>query len=230
MWCRASPLLVLLLLAACGSPPSRPIRETSPALAWPDLGARGGPAIWAQLRQYESRPDLCRRALAAQPGWTIEPVADTSPSPGCGLRKAIRIIEAPIGFNRPQDMSCPLAAGLHLWMRDSITPAARLYLDSTVVRIESFGTYACRTRNNRPGARLSEHATANAIDISAFVLADGRRLRILDLPKLKEDERDFIQSVRKSACRTTSVVLGPGSDGYHEDHLHLDLGPWRACR
>ena len=236
LWRRLVPLprwgrilCLCLVMTSCGAPPA-PVRQTTPAVPWPDLAERGDERIWAQLRQYATRPEVCAAALSRQRGWKITRLADTAPSPGCGLRGAVRIEAAPVSINRSLDISCPMAASLHLWLRDAVQPAARLYLNQQVSGIESFGTYACRTRNNVKGAPLSEHATANAIDISALVLSDGRRLRIADLGKMKEEERDFIQSVRKSACRTASVVLGPGSDGYHEDHIHIDMGRWRACR
>jgi hypothetical protein len=31
-------------------------------------------------------------------------------------------------------------------------------------------------------------------------------------------------------CDIFQVVLGPGSDGYHEDHFHMDMGHWKICR
>jgi len=40
--------------------------------------------------------------------------------------------------------------------------------------------------------------------------------------------------VLHSACTRFSTVLGPGSDWYHEDHIHLDLterrGNYRICQ
>jgi hypothetical protein len=221
---------LLAALAACGGPPAKPARKAAPPLPTPDLNDRSGARIWEQLRQFHSRRDACAQALDDAKGWKISRMADTAPSPGCGLRGAVKVQASFIPISREVDVGCPMAAGLHLWMREHVQTAARLYLNAEVKSIETYGTYACRTRNNRDGARLSEHATANAIDISAFVLSNGKRLRVADMGKMSEDERDFMQSVRKGGCRLFSVVLGPGSDGAHEDHFHFDLGPWRLCK
>jgi hypothetical protein len=220
----------LMLIAACGGPPSRPSRKPPPQFATPDLNARSSARIWDQLRAFHTSPGACYRAIDDAAGWSVVRVPDTSPSPGCGLRNAVKVKASFIAISREVDVGCPMAAALHMWMREHVQSAARLYLNHDVKSIETYGTYACRTRNNKEGARLSEHATANAIDISAFVLGNGKRLRVADLAKMDEAERDFMQSVRKGGCRIFSVVLGPGSDGAHEDHFHFDLGQWRLCK
>jgi hypothetical protein len=218
------------IVASCGGPPAKPVRKPPPLLPTPDLNDRSGKLIWEQLRQFHRTREACTRAVKNASGWKITPVADTSPSPGCGLRNAVKVQTSYVPINREVDVGCPMAAGLHLWMREHVMPAAKLYLNSDIKSIETYGTYACRPRNNRDGARLSEHATANAIDISAFVLVSGKRLRVADMGRMSEEERDFMQSVRKGGCRLFSVVLGPGSDGAHEDHFHFDLGQWRLCK
>jgi hypothetical protein len=221
---------MIAILSACGGPPAKPVRKPPPLLPAPDLNDRSGARIWEQLRQFHRTRAACTKAVDAAKGWTALPLADTFPSAGCGLRGAVKVQASYIAISREVDLACPMAAGLHLWMREHVQTAARLYLNADVKTIETYGTYACRTRNNRDGARLSEHATANAIDISAFVLSNGKRLRVADMAKMSEEERDFMQSIRKGGCRLFSVVLGPGSDGAHEDHFHFDLGPWRLCR
>jgi hypothetical protein len=222
--------ILLVLLAGCGGPPARPTRKPPPNIATADLNARSSARIWDQLRAFHSNPGACYRALDDAHGWSVTRLADTSPSPGCGLRSAVKVKASFITLSREIDLGCPMAAALHMWMREHVQSAARLYLNSDVKSIETYGTYACRTRNNQAGARLSEHATANAIDISAFVLNNGKRLRVADMATMDEDERDFMQSVRKGGCRMFSVVLGPSSDGAHEDHFHFDLGQWRLCK
>jgi hypothetical protein len=222
--------MLILLVAACGGSPRKPVRSPMPDLPTPDLNERSGAYIWNQLRQFHRSPDACYAAIGKAKGWTTAPMADTFPSAGCGLRSAIKVKASFIPIAREIDIGCPMAAALHLWMREHVQPAARLHLKMQVTSIETYGTYACRTRNNRPGARLSEHATANAIDISAFVLSDGHRLRVADFGRMTENERNFMQNSRKGGCRLFSVVLGPGSDGAHEDHFHFDLGQWRVCK
>lgn len=221
---------MLLLVVACGGPPARPSRKPPPELATPDLNMRSGSRIWEQLRTFHNSPAACYRAIDRASGWSVVRLNDTSPTPGCGLRSAVKVKASFIAISREIDVGCPMAAALHIWMREHVQSAARLYLNSDVKSIETYGTYACRTRNSKAGARLSEHATANAIDIAAFVLSNGKRLRVADMAKMEQNEQDFMQSVRQGGCRIFSVVLGPGADGAHEDHFHFDLGQWRLCK
>ena len=69
------------------------------------------------------------------------------------------------------------------------------------------------------GARLSEHGRANALDIRAIKLANGRSISLTD----RTVPRETRESVLHSMCARFPTVLGPGSDWYHEDHIHLDL-------
>jgi hypothetical protein len=92
-----------------------------------------------------------------------------------------------------------------------------------VVAVDVAASYSCRPRNNRGGARMSEHGYGNAIDIAAFTLEDGRKVTVEQ--GFWESRRDarFLQKVRDDACRDFNTVLGPGSDRHHDDHIHLDL-------
>ena len=94
-----------------------------------------------------------------------------------------------------------------------------------MVRIETFGTYACRTRNGQPGERLSQHAFANAVDVSAFVLADGRRITVEHGWRGDDDRvRRFLRQVHQGGCRRFNIGLSPESDRFHYNHLHFDMG------
>ncbi len=93
------------------------------------------------------------------------------------------------------------------------------------------GTYACRNINHRETGRRSEHATANAIDLSGFVLADGQQISLQDDWTGKDPRRAaFLRAVRDGACGFFDVVLSPDYNEAHRDHLHLDMGRYRACR
>jgi hypothetical protein len=92
-------------------------------------------------------------------------------------------------------------------------------LGASLRSIDNYASYHCRGRNNIVGAQLSEHGRANALDIRSVRLGDGRHIGLTD-PLVA---RDFRERMRKDACRRFSTVLGPGSDGYHEDHVHVDL-------
>ena len=110
-------------------------------------------------------------------------------------------------------------------------PAAKAWLGSRVVKVESFGTYSCRPVDNRAGARLSEHGRANAVDIGAFVLADGRRITVKEgWNGSDEDVRRFLRAAHDAGCRRFGIVLGPDADAFHRDHLHFDMGQGPYCR
>jgi hypothetical protein len=158
----------------------------------------------------------------------------------CGLDRPLRVSALADGSvqigGRPLTMSCPVTAALERWVRESVQPAALQMYGVPVVEIRSMGTYNCRTRNNRAGARLSEHAFANAIDVSGFLLADGTTVSVLKDWRGSPAARAFLRTVHGGACGPFTTVLGPGSDGLHENHLHLDLarhnvqGTMRYCR
>lgn len=150
---------------------------------------------------------------------------------GCSAVGAVQLLDIGTPVANLGAMTCPLALRFARWTREAMQPAARAWLGSRVVRVESFGTYSCRPVNSRPGARLSEHGRSNAVDIGAFVLADGRRITVLDGWRgSDEDVRRFLRAVHAAGCRRFGIVLGPDSDAFHRDHLHFDMGQGPYCR
>lgn len=125
---------------------------------------------------------------------------------------------------RPGDaaLSCPVAAALALWERDAIQPAALRHFGEPVVAIEHFGTFACRRVNGAATGRWSEHATADAIDIAAFIFADGSRISVVEDWEGSEPETAFLKEVRDGACDVFATVLSPDYNSAHADHLHFD--------
>jgi hypothetical protein len=89
-------------------------------------------------------------------------------------------------------------------------------------------SYGCRSRDNIPGAQLSEHAFGNAVDIGAFVLADGRTVSVRDDWGGAPDAAAFLRTAHDGACPIFNTVLGPGADRYHTNHFHLDLARHRG--
>jgi hypothetical protein len=125
-------------------------------------------------------------------------------------------------------LTCPMAESLAGWLRDDAAPSVAK-LGSALRVIENYDSYECRSRNRVPGARISEHAHGEAIDVRAFHLADGRRLELTD-PTVDLPLR---LALRDSACHRFTTVLGPGADPYHGGHIHLDIeqrhGGYRIC-
>jgi hypothetical protein len=173
---------------------------------------------------------VCYADLRAQ-DVRFRPLPDRLFDGGCSALGAVQLLDIGTPVANLGAMTCPLAAAFARWVRDAVQPAARASLGSPVVRIESFGTYACRPVNGQAGARLSEHGRANAVDIGAFVLADGRRITVLEgWNGEDEDARRFLRAVHDAGCRRFRVVLGPDANAFHRDHLHFDLGPEPYCR
>jgi len=150
---------------------------------------------------------------------------------GCSALGAVQLLDVGLPVTNLRAMTCPLARQFARWTRESVQPAAEIWLGTRVARIETFGTYSCRGVNGQPGARLSEHAFANAVDVSAFVLGDGRRITV-QAGWNGDDERieRFLRAVHQGGCRRFNIGLSPDSDAYHYNHIHFDMGRGPYCR
>ncbi|GLS19509.1 hypothetical protein GCM10007874_25260 [Labrys miyagiensis] len=122
-----------------------------------------------------------------------------------------------------------MVGGLVRW-EAGMQAAARKELGESVVAIRVAASYDCRGMNNIKGAKLSEHAHGNAIDISGYITASGKEITVKKDFYGKGADAAFLKDVHGVTCDVFQVVLGPGSDGYHEDHFHMDMGHWKACR
>lgn len=161
---------------------------------------------------------------------SIGAVAVTAPriSQGaCGIQQPIKVSGLGDGVTLTQTatLNCETAEALADFTREVIDPAARQYLNGRLTGLRIAASYSCRSRNSVKGARLSEHASGNAVDISAFRI-DGVGWVVVGQAK-NLGARRFMAAVRKAACGPFKTVLGPGSDGYHKDHLHFDLAKRR---
>lgn len=130
---------------------------------------------------------------------------------------------ANIAFSEPAQITCSEANSLNAWVASSVQPAAREIYGQQVVAFKVAASYACRPRNNLRGAKLSEHGHGNAIDIAAFTLADGREIVVLTGYYGNRQDQRFLRTVRAQACGIFHTVLGPGSDAFHANHIHLDM-------
>lgn len=142
---------------------------------------------------------------------------------GCHTIDTIKLLDFGTDATNLGAMTCPLAASFSAWARYAARPAAKLYLGSDLVRIETMGTYSCRNIGGGRSGRLSEHAHANAVDVSAFVLRDGRRVSVLDGWSGPQAERNFLRRLHASACKRFGTVLGPNYNAAHANHLHFDM-------
>lgn len=221
---------VLLALAAAGFGPvladalSVPLPRPRPAVPAAPPEPLDFAAIAAQLgldpAEITSTPTDCDRRLETMAKFELMPRLI---GPGaCGGRDLVRIEAVVLPDNtrvaiRPKaQLTCPMAESLAAWVRDEVAP--RFAKQGASLRgLENYDAYSCRTRNRVPGGKLSEHAHGDAMDVRAFILADGRRLEPVD-PAVDKPLR---VAFRDSACQRFTTVLGPG-DRYHSGHIHLD--------
>lgn len=198
-----------------------------------DLTAPPGRFTAAKIAGLGDDPPRCRALLAAA-GNDSRPAPSRRPSENCGYEDgtllSLTIAPSPGGLVT----SCPVAAALILWERQVEADARRL-LGSSVRRFVHAGSYSCRRLYNRADGPFSEHATADAVDILGFELANGRRISVLRDWNGRPEDAAFLRAARDAACQAFSTVLSPDYNEAHRDHLHLDTadrgpGGWRACR
>ena len=156
------------------------------------------------------------------------PLPDRYFGTGCSTIGTVRLAwlrsdDAHLQLANLGPVTCSLATALEGWARYGVDHAARLTLGSPLARIDTFGSYNCR--NIAGSDHRSAHATANAVDIAAFVLADGRRISVKgDWSSSNAATRLFLRQIRTSACRRFGVVLSPDYNTAHHDHFHLEVG------
>lgn len=198
---------------------------------WAPLDVRASPNLLTRFKLMRLRDDpvLCDQALASS-GLRVTRQRDSDPQATCPLRNALRVEGGNVALNSSFLASCPLAVAFALFERHALQPAAQAAYGQAVTRVEHLGSFACRNMYNREDGARSQHATANALDIAGFRLADGRTISVLkDWPKENADAR-FLRQVREGACDSFNVVLSPDYNAAHHNHFHLDVGPWWICR
>lgn len=167
----------------------------------------------------------------ARAGYERRPVVGTGP-----CRASQRVVLTGNGLvptMRPANAApgCAVTAAMALWTRDIVQPAAQKYFGQKVASLENLGSYNCRKIAGRQAQ--SEHSTANAIDISAFVLADGTRISLINDWKPGDKRSEFLHTIRDGSCDLFSTVLSPDHNAAHANHFHLDMavrtGGWSTC-
>ncbi len=217
----ATPLIASLMLSACVGAPERRA-EAPPASSRPTAGHAVLAAPSADTRS-------CFADLNAA-GVRYTPLPDQDFGGGCHTIGSIRLNDVGIATTNIGAITCPLARNFAAWVRYAVKPAGRQVFGQDVVRVETFGTYSCRNIYGGRSGRLSQHAFANAIDISGFVLADGRRVTLLDGWKGDANSQRFLHLIHDSACRRFGTVLSPDYNAAHANHFHLDMSGQNFCR
>jgi hypothetical protein len=209
----------LLTLSGCG------VLQREERAAW------RGQAEKVCLAEGRVKPSAYIRELSPIDGPSI-----------CGMEHPLRVAalkDGAIPLDKAVVMDCPMVAALDDWLDSVVQPAAASRFGAAVTELDVFGAYSCRPVDNLAGHRLSEHAFGNAVDVSGFVLADGRKISVVrDWRRTDSQESAFLHDAQAGACGVFTTVLAPGSDPFHYNHFHLDLamhgrtntGLRRICR
>jgi hypothetical protein len=179
-------------------------------------------------------PSACRIALTDT--IAIAPSVPDISGPGeCGGADLVRLDAvvlpdgARVAMKPAATLRCEMAAAVAAWVRDDLSAVAASQ-GATPASLENANSFECRGRNRVNGARMSEHGRANALDVRGLSLSNGTIIDFTD----RTVGKDIREKVLSSVCARFSTVLGPGSDGYHEDHIHLDLiarrSGYRICQ
>jgi len=198
------------------------------------LGAMAAPPAEAAAATTPNAPSACQLGLTTEIA-LIHPLASIKGPGSCGAEDIVRLDAVVLKDGRrialtpAATLRCPMAEAVARWIREEVAPAAATF-GSPVRTIVAGALYECRGRDRDPSAKVSEHGHANALDLRGLRLANGMAIDFTD----KSAPREFRERMRHSACTAFSTVLGPGSDGYHENHIHLDLieraGGYRLCQ
>jgi len=143
---------------------------------------------------------------------------------GCGIEAAVKVRSIDgVALSQHALMDCRTAKTIKSWIARGMKPAVGGYAGG-VSQLRVAAHYACRTRNNQSGAKISEHGQGRAIDIMGFQMRDGRTITVLT-DWGKGQRGHILSQMRRSACGPFGTVLGPGSDRFHRDHFHFDTAP-----
>lgn len=209
--------LVSLLLSACGAIPS---------------GNGSGsqrPQASAGLGSFDPSPSArqCFSELG-KANVRFSPLPNRQFSGGCSQIDSIKLLDVGADVTNLGPVKCELASKFAAWTEYAVKRAARQYLGSDLQRIETMGSYSCR--NIAGSGKLSQHAHANAIDVSAFVLTDGRRITVENNWQSGRREMQFLAAIHDSACKRFGTVLSPDYNAAHRNHFHLDMSGNGYCR
>ena len=224
--------LCALALADVVAAQAVPLPRSRPAQA---PGAQPPAAQPAEASEPEEPPpSACRLRLTAELA-VVQSAPAVVARGECGIEDGVRLEavflrdKTRVALTPPAIVRCTFAEALVQWVREDLAPAVRT-LGAPLRSLDNYAAYDCRGRNRIVGAKLSEHGKANAIDVRSVKLANGTVVGLTD-PQVGKDLR---LGLRKSTCARFTTVLGPGSDGYHEDHVHVDLaersGGHRMCQ
>ena len=181
------------------------------------------------LQLLKRWPERCRAALD-RTKIEYRPAPAEERENGCGYDDAVRLQSSGVDYGGGVLLRCPAMLGLLLWERHVLAPQAEEHFGRKVTSVGQLGTYVCRNIGGQKGRRLSEHAYANAIDISGFTLEGGEQISIARDWNGGGAKGRFLHEARDGACRIFGVTLSPDYNEAHANHFHLDMGLKSICR
>jgi hypothetical protein len=195
-------------------------------LPWKPLSLADPVGLATHAKVEASGGGMACRALLTSNGVSFQDVPDQTSGDFCAIRDALLISGGaaalhPIGAV----MTCKEALAYAVWERQVVQPAAAQLLGGPVTVIDHFGSYQCRRMYGQAVGDVSQHATANAIDIAGFELANGAKVSVEGDWADPGPKGVFLHRVRQGACGVFSVVLSPDYNAAHHNHLHLDMTP-----
>jgi len=179
-------------------------------------------------------PSACLLRLTEEIA-VVKAVPPIEGADGCGVTDPVTLSavftkdKARLAISPPVTFGCAMAEAIVKWLREDVAAIANDF-ELPITGLASGQGYHCRGRNGVLGAPISQHGRGNALDIRALLLANGKRLDPTDVSVAKEVR----ERIKLGTCQHFTTVLGPASDGHHEDHIHLDVaerrGGHRLCQ
>jgi hypothetical protein len=220
------------------APPAAPQPETTAAIPVPpprpsEPIAPAAPASVVETPQVDLEFQGCLDRLAIL-GVQVEPMPPIRDG-ACGAQKPVRLTRLPDGvaISTPAVVTCPVAEALARWTKEVLAVESDRAFQTAPLSLQIGTSYQCRGQNRQALAKLSEHAFANAVDVMGFTFPKRAPIPVTFHPEGSPEDA-FFKAVRAGACTHFTTVLGPGSDAYHANHLHLDLrgrrGTARLCQ
>lgn len=209
------PAALLARIAALGAAASAPVPVIAAPQAEPETDlAEVKPLSRTERRKKRREAATMEGAVCGIPAIKGAPIAPiTSETTGCGVAEPVRVTSiAGVRLSQAATVDCSIAQALNGWVEEVAQPA----FDGKLMELQVAAHYICRGRNNKKGGVISEHGKGRAIDISAFILSDGKVLTV------SQNYNRLLRRIYKAGCGYFKTTLGPGSDGYHEDHFHFD--------
>ncbi len=198
------------------NPDYRPSAPVGPQRQYPQQYPTQYPTQYPQQREPRYRPEPRERTTPPRyPGSSR--IVPLSPS------RDRMSVATTASVTPTATLACPIVSALDRWITEAVQPAAQKWFGQPVTEIKQISAYSCRGMNGNSNARISEHAFGNALDIAAFILADGQKITVKNGWRGTPEEQGFLRDVQGAACEQFTTVLAPGSNVYHYDHIHVDL-------